>query len=50
MITCLILVTCCTWSTFNHLALPSACAGTCEGEEEVYIFIERVKKGDIRVR
>jgi len=46
--------------TINNLKNPStgelkicrisACAGTCEGEEEVYIFIERVKKGDIRVR
>ena len=29
---------------------PSAFAGSVEGEEEVFIFIERVKKGDIHVR
>ena len=28
----------------------SAIAGSVEGEEEVFIFIERVKKGDIYVR
>jgi hypothetical protein len=33
-----------------HNFLPSAFTGSVEGEEEVFIFIERVKKGDIHVR